>query len=286
LPSQLAEGVNVLPVQLANLHPVTVDQGRQAPAPLQVPSFEQSPPRALVAIQSFLGSAPPEGTGEQVPTLPAVLQLMQRPPVLPSLHALLQQTPSVQKVLAHWVPSVHAAPAGLSPQELFTQVLGDTQSASVLQVFSHSAELQMKVPHGILVGVTQLPRPSQVDVGVSDELVAQLEALHLMPGSTFAHFPDLHSPVVPQVAGAVTPHRPWGSGAPSATAVHRPREPVRLQAMQAPAQGVWQQTPWAQLPDIQSFPLLHSCPSWLFPHEPLGQGLPGTHCVASTVHDL
>jgi hypothetical protein len=91
----------VLPPQLANLHAVAVDHARQAPAPLQVPSFEQSPPSALLATQSFLGSAPPAATGEHVPTLPETLQLKHKPPVSASLHAVLQQTPSVQKVLSH-----------------------------------------------------------------------------------------------------------------------------------------------------------------------------------------
>jgi len=97
LPSQLAAGVKVLPEQLACLHPVEVDHGRQAPAPLQVPPFEQSPAMALLATQSFLGSAPPAGTGEQVPTFPSTLQLIHKPPVVASLHAVLQQNPSVQK---------------------------------------------------------------------------------------------------------------------------------------------------------------------------------------------
>jgi hypothetical protein len=147
LPSQLADGVSVLPVQLAGLQPVLVDQGRQAPPPSQVPSFEQSPLAALLATQSFFGSAPPAGTGEHVPTLPETLQLRQRPPVVASLHAELQQTPSVQKLLSHWLPAVQAAPGGFRPHELFAQVLGTTQSASVLQMLSQAAEEQIKVPH-------------------------------------------------------------------------------------------------------------------------------------------
>jgi hypothetical protein len=153
----LADGVNVLPVQLASRHPVAVDHGRQAPAPLQVPSFEQSPARALPATQSFFGSAPPAGTGEQVPTLPGTLQLMHKPPVVASLHAVLQQTFSVQKPLLHSGPAVQAEPEGLRPQELLAQVFGATQSLSVLQTLSHAAELQMKVPHEWSGGVKQVP---------------------------------------------------------------------------------------------------------------------------------
>jgi hypothetical protein len=56
-PSQLAAGVKVLPLQLALRQPVAVDQALQAPLPLQVPSFEQSPDAASLATQRCLGSA-------------------------------------------------------------------------------------------------------------------------------------------------------------------------------------------------------------------------------------
>jgi hypothetical protein len=52
--------------------------------------------------QRLFGSAPPDTTGEQVPTLPVTLQLWQSPDVpVASLQAELQQTPSVQKPLEH-----------------------------------------------------------------------------------------------------------------------------------------------------------------------------------------
>jgi hypothetical protein len=286
LPSQLAAAVNVVPVQLANRQPCAVDHGWQAPAPLQVPAFEQSPPRALLATQSFFGSAPPTGTGEQVPTLPETLQLIHSPPVVASLHAVLQQTPSVQKPLAHWGPLAHDCPAGFFPQELPTQVLGGTQSLSVAQILSHAAELQMNVPHDRLSGVTQVPRPSHVEAGVSEELVAQLEPLQLKPSATYAHLPDLHRPVVPQVDGAVTAHSPCGSGALSATAVHRPSEAGRLHDKHSPVQGVLQQTPCAQLPDWHSVPTPHAAPGGLSPQDPLRHSWPVAHCELSLVQVL
>jgi hypothetical protein len=181
LPSQFTAGVKVLPPQLAGRQPVLVDHGRQAPAPLQVPSFEQSPAAALLAAQCDLGSEPPVGTGEQVPTLPETLQLMHRAPVVASLHAVSQQIPSVQKVLAHWLPAEQAPPFGLRPHELFTQVLGETQSLSVAQVFSHAAELHTKVPQDRFSGVTHDPIPSQVEAGVVDEPVAHTACLQLRP---------------------------------------------------------------------------------------------------------
>jgi len=246
LPSQLAAGEKVLPPQLASLHPVAVDHGRQAPAPLHVPSFEQSPPMALLARQRFLGSAPPAGTGEQVPTLPGTLQLKHRPPVVASLHALSQQTPSVQKVLVHCDPAVQLAPFALRPHELPAQVLGGTQSASLAQLFLHAAELQTYVPHGLAGGVTHAPSPSQAETGVSDEAVAQAASLQLSPLLKLAHAPALHRPVVPQVFCGVALHFSCGSGAPSATAVQSPSEADRLHAMHAPVHSELQHVPCAQ----------------------------------------
>lgn len=92
-----------------------------------------------------------------MPTLPATLQLMHRPPALASLQAELQHTPSLQTPLPHSRPTVHAAPLDLSPHELPTQLLGGTQSLSRLQVDKHAAPLQTKEPHGTSTGVVQVP---------------------------------------------------------------------------------------------------------------------------------
>jgi hypothetical protein len=102
-PSQLATGVKALPGlgQLALRQPVLAGQGRHAPLPLHVPSVEQSPAAGLLAVHLCLGSDCPFPTNEHFPTLPATLQLMQRPPVEASEQALLQHTPSVQKPLSH-----------------------------------------------------------------------------------------------------------------------------------------------------------------------------------------
>jgi hypothetical protein len=100
-PSQVAAGTKTLPEQLAWRQPVAVDHGRQAPLPLQVPSFAQFPAAGSLAAQRCLGSAWPSWTGEQVPTLPRTLQLMHSPPDAESAQALLQHTPSVQIPLPH-----------------------------------------------------------------------------------------------------------------------------------------------------------------------------------------
>src|SRR6266540_4188940 len=110
-----------------------VNHGRQAPLPLQVPSFVQLPAPALLATQRCLGSDWPLGTLVHLPRLPATLQLLQRP-LEASAHALSQQTFSVQKPEAHWLPAVQAEPLLLTPHDPFTHVLGDLQSPSLWQL--------------------------------------------------------------------------------------------------------------------------------------------------------
>ena len=72
----------------------------QVPPPLQAPVWPQIPPDAL---HSLSGSWP-DGTGAQVPGLDR-LQEKQVP-----LHDELQQTPSTQNPLMHWLLCVHASP--------------------------------------------------------------------------------------------------------------------------------------------------------------------------------
>lgn len=166
---------------------------------------------------------------------------------------------------------MQAVPRDFKPQELPTQVLGGTQSASEAQLALQALPLHMKLPQLRLSGVIQAPAPSQVEAGVWDELEAQAAGLQLLPLSKNPHAPPLHAPVVPQVEGALTLHLAWGSGAPSLTAAHRPSEPARLQAMQAPEQAWLQHTPWAQFPDRHSPPALHAAPLGFNPHEEFWQ---------------
>jgi hypothetical protein len=70
--------------------------------PLHTPVVPQVD--AAVAAHSLSGSCP-AGTAAQEPTEPTRLHRSQV-----AVHALLQQTPSVQKPLAHSVPETQAAP--------------------------------------------------------------------------------------------------------------------------------------------------------------------------------
>jgi hypothetical protein len=109
---------------------------------------------------------------------------MHRPPVVASLHGESQQTPSVQKPLLHCVLAVQANPFRLSPHELLTQVLGDTQSLSLTQVARQLLLRQVKVPQDTVAGVTQAPLPSQVDAGIWYETPVQLAGLQVVPLAT------------------------------------------------------------------------------------------------------
>ena len=100
------------------------------------------------------------------------------------VHAVRQQTPCAQKPVAHSVPSLHAAPGDLSPQEPLAHTEGETQSASDLHV-----ALQAESPHWngaqeVAAGVTHLPAPSQVDWLVKVVVAAgQVGSLHFVPAA-------------------------------------------------------------------------------------------------------
>lgn len=173
----------MLPTQLSGRQPALGGQGRQAPEPLQVPSFEQSPALTSLFGQRDLGSGPPLSTLEHVPPrlVPVPRQVLHSPPEAASAQAELQHTPSVQNPLWHWLAVVHATPLTFNPQELFTQVSGATQSVSLVHVVLQAPESHTKPPHDWLAGVVQAPLPSQVETGVTEEVPAQTAALQLKP---------------------------------------------------------------------------------------------------------
>lgn len=250
IPLQFAAAVSVDPTQLAVRQPALVDDGRHAPAPLQVPSFEQSPEAVELAMHRLLGSAAPEATAVQVPTAPATLQLRHRP-VVPeaSLQAELQHTPSVQNPCVHSPAAVHGCPSALRPHEPLTQVLGGTQSVALVaavQLVLHAPAVHMNLSHGRSFGVLQTPLPVQVEVGVTELMDEQLESLHLAPLGQKAQPPPWQVPVVPHDVCAVIRQVACGSALPSLTAVQMPGLAAWLQATQAPLQVALQQTPCAQ----------------------------------------
>jgi hypothetical protein len=130
VPLQVAAFVCVIPEQLWFRHAVEVLQNRHLPVPSHAPSSPQEV--LVVAVQRDFGSAPPFATGVQVPTWPLTLQLW-HVPVLASEQVVLQHTPSVQFPLTHSGPVLHAEPLALVPHKLLMQLLGLTQSESLVQ---------------------------------------------------------------------------------------------------------------------------------------------------------
>jgi len=87
----------------------------QLPAPSQVPSVPQE--GACLSTHIPCGSAAAAGLGVQMPSDEFNEQLRQAPWQAPA-----QQTPSTQKLLAHWLALVQACPFDLGPQLPLTQV--------------------------------------------------------------------------------------------------------------------------------------------------------------------
>ena len=115
------------PLQVGGTHTVSAAYLAQPPTPSQAPVWPQVD--LSVVAQTWWGSSAPRAVGPQVPMRPLWLQLTQGP-----LQAVLQQTPSAQKLDAHWVEAVQMAPSGLSPQLPATHFTFSAQSASEAQV--------------------------------------------------------------------------------------------------------------------------------------------------------
>lgn len=187
-PSQVAARVWVPLAQLSRRQLVSAGQGRQAPEPLQVPSFEQSPLATALGRQRDLGSATPASTLVHVPAAMSrvPLQVRHKLPVVASAQEVLQQTLSVQMPLWHCRASLQAAPFAFRPHELLMHVLGGVQSAvsvAGVQLDLQAPLAQAKAPQGCVVGVRQAPLPSQLEAGVSEDVVAQTGAAQLRPAS-------------------------------------------------------------------------------------------------------
>lgn len=126
-PSQVPAVFTRFPLQVGGTQTVSAAYLAQPPTPSQVPVWPQVD--LSVVAQTLCGSTAPRGVGPQVPIRPLWLQLTQGP-----VHAVLQQTPSAQKVDAHWAEAVQSAPGGLSPQLPATHLTFPAQSASAAQV--------------------------------------------------------------------------------------------------------------------------------------------------------
>jgi len=150
--------VTVPPGQLASAQVVPLGYLWPAPA-WHLPLVPQ-----LVAPWSLhmpAGSELPVATFVQVPRLPDRLQDWQAP-----LQAELQQTPWAQKPLLHCVLAEQVAPLLDVPHELEAQRLGVRHWVSTVHELKHLLPLQVYGLQASVLGVTQRPAPSQVEIGV------------------------------------------------------------------------------------------------------------------------
>jgi hypothetical protein len=159
VPLHVRAGAYVEPVQLAATQTVPVAYSRQAPLPSQLPSVPQL--AAPLSVHWFSGSAP-TATNVQVPAVPVSAHDRHVPVQLE-----LQQTPCWHRPDAHSVPPVQVTPRGFFVHCPALQMLGATQSVSVVQRVRQVPPVpQLKGAHEIAAAVWQTPAPLQVRSGV------------------------------------------------------------------------------------------------------------------------
>jgi hypothetical protein len=230
------------------------------PAPSHVPVVAHV--EGGMAAQVASGSAPPAGTGWQLPGFPATAHDVQARQL-----AEPQHTCSTQWPLTQVVPSVQAPPFGVRlVHEPLAHVSPGTQSPSPAHVVRHAApEPHMYAPQ--LEGVcVHVPAPLQNPSGVSVAF-AHIAVPHDVVAGAFAHAPlPSHVPTKPQ--GGLAAQRPCGSEALVGTSLHEPSCPGMLQASHVPQLVEAQQTPSTQaLPVRQSPSAAHGWPRrFLSPH--------------------
>ena len=113
--------------------------------------------------------------------------------------------------------------------------------------------------------------------GVALAAPAHAAGPQFLPLSARAHAPPLQEPVALHISVGEGTQWFCGSGDPSATEAHVPRDAGRLQALQASPQAWLQHTPWAQKPDTHSPAAPHSWPFPFRPHAPPLQDEPRAH---------
>lgn len=179
-PLQRSAAASNSPVQVWALHTVVLGQRRQAPLPLQAPSWPQvvgsvwlqlpfgswpeatlaqapAPLQTLQVPHSFSGSLPLE-TEVQEPRLAARLQAWQVP-----AHAPLQQTPSTQKPELHSPAVPHTWPLAFlaTHSEPLHHALAQQSALEVQLVLQAFAVPHLNGQHDCCGTSMQLPMPLQ-----------------------------------------------------------------------------------------------------------------------------
>jgi hypothetical protein len=142
-----------------------------------------------------------------------------------------------------------SAEHGAMPHEPFKQLFPDAHSFPPgVQVAKHVlASLQTKGLHVVALGVTQAPKPSQVEAAMTLLVVAShVEALHGVLSAHSRHDPvPSHVPSCWQVAFGSLAHEvcPASGAEPAGTGEQMPMVPIRSQAWHESAQLESQHTP-------------------------------------------
>jgi ribonuclease E len=265
-PSQLAAAVATPDAQLAARHEVVAGALAQAPPAAQAPVL----PHGGAAVQR--ASVAPVVTLAQVPLAPPVLAAEQA--VQAPVQAVLQQNPSTQAPVAHWLAAVQVPPvAFFGVQVVPEQKSPAMQSVSAPQVVLQAVAPQTSGVQLVVVAAGQLPAPSQLAAATATPL-AQLAARHDVVAGALAQAPPAaQAPVLPH-GGAATQR---ASAVPAVAAAQVPLAPPVLaaeQAVQAPVQAVLQQNPSTQLPEahwlaaVQAAPLARHVPPAQATHTP------------------
>jgi hypothetical protein len=157
LPEPLQEptGVSIAFEHVAVPHEVPVPAFLHAPAPSHVPTN----PQGGLGVQRPCGSAASAGTSLHVPSWPMTLHAWQVPH-----EAVAQQTPSTHELPVRQSASAeHGSPSRcLSPHLFFwrSQIAGDAQSVSAVQVVLQAAPSQLYGAQDCVVAGLHVPVPS------------------------------------------------------------------------------------------------------------------------------
>jgi hypothetical protein len=200
--------------------------------------------------QSRRGSAPPTSIGRQVPMRPVWSQLTQAP-----RHAMLQQTPSVQKPEAQSPSLLHTAPRGLGPQLPFTHAMPGTQSALDWQVTTQASVVSSQLNGAQIVAGPALHRPSPSQTLTPMTAASEhIPGLQIVPATCWRQAPlPSQVPSSPQLEASPAGQMAGERGAPPVgTGAQIPGDPCTLHDRQVPVQAVLQQTPSTQNPLWQS----------------------------------
>ena len=212
----------------------------------QAPLSLHRPVLPHVPFAAHAESDVPTATFAQAPALLHALQAPQSP--------TLQQTPSVQKPLPHWLGDEHCMPSPVwLMQVLPLQKKPLAQSAVLVQVVRQVLlVLQTYAPQLCVPGWVHALTPSQCDAGCKVDPEHEAPAPHDALTAGFWQAPaPLQAPVLPH--GGAAGHCPAGAVVPAGMLVHVPAVPDRLQDSHVPHVPALQQTPSVQ----NSLP--HSC---------------------------